>query len=79
MKIIVAGATGYVGSEIIRQALSQPSVTSLIALGRRETAIPENVAPGADISKFKSVVCQDFGNYPDAVKKELADADGCIW
>ncbi|KAI1214497.1 uncharacterized protein F4807DRAFT_408331 [Annulohypoxylon truncatum] len=79
MKLIVAGSTGFVGNEIIRQALSHPGVTSIVALGRRETAIPENIGPNADVAKLKSIVCDDFENYPESVKKELAGADACIW
>ncbi|KAI0884956.1 uncharacterized protein GGS22DRAFT_136474 [Annulohypoxylon maeteangense] len=79
MKLIVAGSTGFVGTEIIRQALSHPEVTSLIALGRREISVPENVGPNADTTKLKSVICDDFENYPQSAKQELAGADACIW
>ncbi|RDL36229.1 Uncharacterized protein BP5553_06841 [Venustampulla echinocandica] len=79
MKLIVAGSTGFVATEVIRQALFYPAVTSIVALARRETTIPQNVGPDADAAKLKSVVCEDFGNYPESVKKELAGADACIW
>lgn len=77
MKIIIAGSTGFVATELIRQALVHPSVTSIVALARRETPLPVDVE--ADTSKFKSVVCSDFENYPDDVKHELQGADACIW
>jgi hypothetical protein len=79
MKLIVAGSTGFVATEVIRQAVSHPSITSILALARRTTAVPQNVGPGADTTKLKSVVCEDFGNYPESVKKELSGADACIW
>ena len=79
MKLIVAGSTGFVATEVIRQAVSHPSITSILALARRATAVPQNVGPGADRTKLKSVVCEDFGNYPESVKKELSGADACIW
>jgi len=79
MKLIVAGSTGFVATELIRQALSNSAVTSIVALARRVTAVPQNAGPGADAEKLKSVVCSDFGNYPDSVKRELAGADACIW
>jgi nucleoside-diphosphate-sugar epimerase len=79
MKIIVAGSTGFVATEVIRQALSIPTITSVVALARRTTAVPQNVGPSADASKLKSVVCDDFENYTETVKKELAGADACIW
>ncbi|PHH78872.1 hypothetical protein CDD80_6081 [Ophiocordyceps camponoti-rufipedis] len=75
MKLIVAGGTGFVATEVIRQALSHPAVTSVVALSRRETPVPPDVPPG----KFTSVVCSDFEDYPDAVKREISGADACIW
>jgi N-acetyl-gamma-glutamylphosphate reductase len=79
MKLIVAGSTGFLATEIIRQALAHPGVTSVLALARRETPIPKNLKLKADSKKLKSVVCQDFGNYSEEVKRQLAGADACIW
>ncbi len=73
MKIIVAGATGHVASEVIRQAAQMPAITSIIALARRPLATQE---PNP---KVNSVVIQDYAEYPESVKKELAGADACIW
>lgn len=74
MKLIVAGATGLVGSEIIRQALRNSDVTEVIALARKPVAMDDSSA-----SKLKSVVIRDYAEYPDEVKAELAGADACIW
>jgi hypothetical protein len=79
MKLIVAGSTGFVATELIRQALSNPAVKSIAALARRETAVPANARENADPTKLRSVVCDDFSNYPESVKKELENADVCIW
>ncbi|KAK4163088.1 NAD(P)-binding Rossmann-fold containing protein [Cladorrhinum sp. PSN259] len=79
VKLIIAGSTGFVGAELVRQALSNPAFSTVLALGRRETPIPPNLNPGADASKLKSVICEDFENYSDDVKKQLAGADACIW
>ncbi|KAK5635647.1 hypothetical protein RRF57_011359 [Xylaria bambusicola] len=38
MKLIIAGSTGFLATELIRQALVHPGVTSVIALGRREAS-----------------------------------------
>jgi uncharacterized protein YbjT (DUF2867 family) len=79
MKIIVAGSTGFVATEVIRQALSNPAITSIVALARRVTDVPQKLSPSANTAKFKSVVCENFENYPESVKRELAGADACIW
>ncbi|KAF7957614.1 hypothetical protein EAE96_003188 [Botrytis aclada] len=78
MKLIVAGSTGFVATEIIKQALSNPGVTSIIALARRETSVPQTLDANADITKYKAVICDDFSNYSDNVKKELEGTDACI-
>ncbi|KAK4151600.1 hypothetical protein C8A00DRAFT_17008 [Chaetomidium leptoderma] len=80
MKLIVAGSTGFVATEVIRQALSIPAITSIVALGRRPASEPQNTGPNADPTKLKSVILEDFGSeYPESVKKELSGADACIW
>lgn len=77
MKLILAGSTGFVATEILRQAVHNPAITSIIALARKETAVPKDA--GSNASKVKSVVCDDFTNYSENVKKELAGANACIW
>lgn len=79
MKLVVAGATGFVGTEVIRQALSHPAVTSVVALARRATPVPANVSLDANLSKLKCAVCEDFEHYSDSIKEDLAGADACIW
>ncbi|KAI8949338.1 NAD(P)-binding protein [Xylaria longipes] len=78
-KLIVSGATGFVGGEIIRQSLLHPKISQVIALARSPVAAPEKLPEGGDSSKLKSVVIQDYAVYPDEVKKEFSGADGCIW
>lgn len=79
MKLIVAGASGFVATEVIRQSLSIPRITSVIAIARRPVATPSNLSKGADASKLHSVVLDSYGTYPDDVIKQLAGADACIW
>ncbi|KAF6228626.1 hypothetical protein HO173_011797 [Letharia columbiana] len=79
MKLIVAGASGFVATEIIRQSLSIPKVSSVIAIARRPVSTPSNLGQGADASKLHSVVLDNYGNYPDDAIRQLAGADTCIW
>ena len=79
MKLIVAGASGFVATEVIRQSLSIPKITSVIALARRPISTPPNLGQDADTSKLHSVALDNYGSYPDDVKEQLAGADACIW
>ena len=79
MKLIVTGATGFVGTEVIRQSLKNPKITSVIALARRPVALPSNLDQDADSSKLQSVTIEDYDVYPEEVKKHFAGADACIW
>lgn len=86
MKLIIAGATGYVATELIRQSLRRPDVTSVVALARKATPVPSGIAPGStDAAKLTSVVVKDYeGPYDgddadDRVKTAIAGADACIW
>ena len=75
MKLIIAGSTGLLGGELIRQSLRMPVVSSVVALGRR----PFSVQEGTNATKLKSVVVEDFGSYSDDVRKEFEGANACIW
>lgn len=76
MKIVIGGSSGFVGGELVRQALSNPAITSIVGLSRRETVLPPSTV-GAE--KLKSLVCENFDNYSESINKELHDVDACIW
>lgn len=67
MKLIIAGASGFVATEVIHQSLGIPKITSVIAIARRPVSTPLNLGQGADVSKLHSVVLDDYGSYPDDV------------
>jgi uncharacterized protein YbjT (DUF2867 family) len=75
MKLIVSGATGFVATEVIRQALGRPEITSVVALARKPVQLPK----GTESSKFKSLTIDDYEVYPEDVKQEFKGADACIW
>ncbi|KAJ5227341.1 uncharacterized protein N7469_007347 [Penicillium citrinum] len=70
MKCILAGSSGFVGHELLEQCLKNPSVTSIVALSRRE--LPPH-------DKLQVVIVEDFSSYPDTAKEAVKDADACIW
>ncbi|KAL2836900.1 hypothetical protein BJX68DRAFT_27466 [Aspergillus pseudodeflectus] len=74
MKIIIAGATGYIGQELLTQSLAHPSITSVVALSRRDLNITHN--------KLRVVHMQDadFLSYSDPkITDELKGASACLW
>ena len=80
MKLIVTGATGLIGSEVIRQAVRHPAVTSVVALSRKPVSFPTNIGHDIPASKLQSVILEDWSSiYPEDVKQHLRDADACIW
>ena len=78
MKLIITGATGFVATEVVRQALLLPSITTVVAVARKAVSTPKGISSN-DAAKLKSVVVPDYGTYSYETKKELAGAVACIW
>lgn len=70
MNIIVFGATGTVGGEVIRQALDDPQINKITAIVRK----------GLDFKspKLEVVLHQDYVKY-DGLEKVFKNADVCLW
>ena len=75
MKLIIAGATSLLGTDIVTQSLQIREITQVVSLVLQ----PVHLDKGIDTSKLKNVVIRDYSEYPDDVKAELAGADACIW
>ncbi|APR79102.1 Oxidoreductase [Minicystis rosea] len=71
MKIILTGATGFVGTEVAAQLLVHPEVAQVTCLTRR--------APAVRHPKLVTLFHDDFAHYDDAVLAPLADHGACIW
>jgi nucleoside-diphosphate-sugar epimerase len=71
MKIILTGATGFAGSEILAHLVAHPRVTQVSCLTRRPFA--------AASSKVKPIVHDDFQVYDPALIERLSDHPACIW
>jgi uncharacterized protein YbjT (DUF2867 family) len=70
MKIIVTGATGMVGSEVIRQALADKAFEKVTAIVRKPLAIEH--------PKLKTVIHKDFLDY-SALTEVFKSHDACVW
>ncbi|KUJ07722.1 NAD(P)-binding protein [Mollisia scopiformis] len=79
MKLIITGATGFVGKEAVRQALHNPAVSSVVVLARKP--LPQDT-PGLDEgnAKLQWVVLEDWTSpYSETVREHVMNADACIW
>ncbi|MCL6459452.1 MAG: NAD-dependent epimerase/dehydratase family protein [Gorillibacterium sp.] len=69
MKIILTGATGFVGGEVLRQALDDPAIDLITVLTRRSV--------GMSNPKLKEIILKDFLDYSRITDHLKVDA--CIW
>ena len=78
MEIIVVGATGYVGAEVLRCCLSDPLIVKVFVLTRR----PLDAAQLNDLSnrdKLSVILRDDWLHYDDELLDALKNAQACIW
>lgn len=70
MKIIVTGATGMVGTELVRQAIADPAVEEIVALVRSNMPFSH--------PKLRELIHTDFLNF-EGLEEIFRDADACVW
>lgn len=70
MKIIITGANGMAGSDVVRQAIADNSISQITAIVRKPLSIQH--------PKLKIVVHQNFMDYT-SLQKMFAEHDACIW
>lgn len=68
MKIVLTGATGFTGGEVLRQALADPEITEVTVLSRRTLGVTH--------PKLREVILKDFLDYASL---PITDHDACIW
>jgi uncharacterized protein YbjT (DUF2867 family) len=74
MRVIVTGATGLVGSAVVRQCIANPAITRALILTRKP--LPSDIS---DNPKITVIIHEDFGSYPPELLTQLKGAEGCIW
>lgn len=70
MKIIVTGATGTVGSEVVRQAISDKDIDQIYILSRRDAGFAD--------PKVTQIIHTDFLHY-NGLESVFREATACIW
>lgn len=71
VKLFLIGATGFVGSEVLAQAIAHPRVGQITCLVRRPLAISSE--------KVVAIQHEDFTRYDAALMEQYSDHIGCIW
>lgn len=70
MKILITGATGMVGSEVLRQAIQQNDIEEIYVLTRRPLTFHD--------PKIKEIIHSDFLNY-SGMEEIFNKCDACLW
>lgn len=70
MKLILTGATGYVGEGVLLECLAHPGVEQVLVVGRRTC--------GRQHAKLRELLVKDFFSL-DAHLEELRGHDGCFF
>ncbi len=70
MNIIITGATGMVGAEVVRQAIDDPAIDRVSIITRRRV---EMVHP-----KLQQYIHTDFMDY-SSLPELFKESDACIW
>ncbi|KAL1965845.1 hypothetical protein VTN77DRAFT_5166 [Rasamsonia byssochlamydoides] len=75
MKVIVTGATGFIGSHIVAACVASPDISSVIVLTRRSL----DNATVKNSTKVTEIIHEDFSQYPSDLLERLKGAGACIW
>ncbi|KAI1344453.1 hypothetical protein F5Y15DRAFT_112338 [Xylariaceae sp. FL0016] len=74
MKVLITGASGSIGGQVLTQCLAHPSISTVVAFVRRD--LPQELTRNP---KLLSVRIQDFSNWPEDLVNAHADAAAMLW
>ncbi|KAK4943157.1 hypothetical protein LTR10_017181 [Elasticomyces elasticus] len=74
MKVIVVGATGAAGHQVVLQCIETPQISSVVVLSRLpiDKALSQN-------PKVHVILNHNFLFYPPALLEQLKGSQCCIW
>lgn len=74
MKVLVFGATGNAGKEIVNHCFADERITKVVIFTRKAVPIDIESHPKAEV-----VMHQDFSQYPEDMMRRLEGAEVCLW
>ncbi|KAI1419328.1 hypothetical protein F5Y12DRAFT_266691 [Xylaria sp. FL1777] len=74
MKIIIIGATGFVGGAVVKQAIRSNKISHIFLLARER--LPDDIENNA---KITVILHPHFSQYPDRMLLQIVGAQACIW
>jgi NAD dependent epimerase/dehydratase family enzyme len=74
MNVIITGATGFIGEEVVHQAIASENIKHAFVLTRK--ALPDEISKNDKITVIEHA---DFSAFPEKVISKLTGAEGCIW
>ncbi|KAG6090470.1 hypothetical protein E4U15_005062 [Claviceps sp. LM218 group G6] len=78
MQVIIAGATGYVGSTVLKRCLADASISRIHVLTRKP--LPEKIMAGEDARRKVNVVMKtDWMVWKEGEMETIKGARACFW
>ncbi|KAI9727866.1 MAG: hypothetical protein M1834_007912 [Cirrosporium novae-zelandiae] len=74
MKVIVFGATGFVGNEVVNRCRKDSDITEVFAITRRP--LLDDISEDA---KVKTILHSNFLEYPQSLLDQISGSECCLW
>lgn len=74
MKVIITGATGFVGGAVLKLCIADSRIDEIVVLSRRD--LPEPLKGSSKVTVF---ILESFAAYTPEILKKLAGAQASLW
>lgn len=80
MKVLLTGATGFVGAHTLHALLADPRIATVLTLTRAPLSkSPYITSRHLESAKLVEIVHDDLGSYPPALLERLRGVRACVW
>lgn len=79
MKLLLAGSTGYIGTEILKQCIAHNYIQRIYCLTRKP--LDQHWFKGKNGDKVIEILHENYEEYPEMLLRRLREegVEGCIW